>query len=395
MAVKCADSTHLREVFLTFLKLGFTAFGGPIAHLGYFQAVFVEQKHWLTPAAYAELVALCQFIPGPASSQVGFAIGFQRAGINGAIAAWLAFTLPSALIMLSIGISLISIDLTAYQGLLKGLKITAVAVVAWALWTMARQLTPDNPRRLIAVIAALVALLFPGVFGQLGGIFLGVLLSTWLVKTVSTDRSDKGLEIHVPKRIAKLSTLLFCTGLIILPWVAMTSHSHSMALVDAMYRAGALVFGGGHVVLPLLHAETVNTGLINADDFLAGYGVAQAMPGPLFSFSAFIGAQSGGILMALIALISIFLPGCFLLLAVLPLWQGVKHQVRLRQALMGINAAVVGLLAAALYNPVMTTGIHHWQDALLALILLGLLATARISVLIVVMLGAIAGYAFL
>lgn len=388
------STTPVRDVFLTFLKLGLTAFGGPVAHLGYFQAVFVEQKRWLTPQAYAELVALCQFIPGPASSQVGFAIGLQRAGISGAIAAWTAFTLPSALLMLFLGISLVALDLTAYQGLLQGLKVTAVAVVCWALWSMARSLTPDYRRRLIALLAAAVALLLPGVWGQLGALLLGALLSLVLINPVTQTQDGPGLQINISSRLAGISATLFIAGLVLLPALARLSQTPLLTLSDAMYRAGSLVFGGGHVVLPLLHAETVNQGLINADDFLAGYGAAQAMPGPLFSFSAFIGAQSG-ILAAAIALVSIFLPGCLLLIAVLPVWQTLRHQRRLRQTLSGVNAAVVGLLAAALYDPVITAGIHQWQDALLAVVLLGLLATGRIPVWLLVPLGGLAGYALL
>ncbi|MFN3881681.1 MAG: chromate efflux transporter [Nitrincola lacisaponensis] len=388
------STTPVRDVFLTFLKLGLTAFGGPVAHLGYFQAVFVEQKRWLTPQAYAELVALCQFIPGPASSQVGFAIGLQRAGISGAIAAWTAFTLPSALLMLFLGISLVALDLTAYQGLLQGLKVTAVAVVCWALWSMARSLTPDYRRRLIALLAAAVALLLPGVWGQLGALLLGALLSLVLINPVTQTQDGPGLQINISSRLAGISATLFIAGLVLLPALALLSQTPLLTLSDAMYRAGSLVFGGGHVVLPLLHAETVNQGLINADDFLAGYGAAQAMPGPLFSFSAFIGAQSG-ILAAAIALVSIFLPGCLLLIAVLPVWQTLRHQRRLRQTLSGVNAAVVGLLAAALYDPVITAGIHQWQDALLAVVLLGLLATGRIPVWLLVPLGGLAGYALL
>lgn len=388
------STTPVRDVFLTFLKLGLTAFGGPVAHLGYFQAVFVEQKRWLTPQAYAELVALCQFIPGPASSQVGFAIGLQRAGISGAIAAWTAFTLPSALLMLFLGISLVALDLTAYQGLLQGLKVTAVAVVCWALWSMARSLTPDYRRRLIALLAAAVALLLPGVWGQLGALLLGALLSLVLINPVTQTQDGPGLQINISSRLAGISATLFIAGLVLLPALALLSQTPLLTLSDAMYRAGSLVFGGGHVVLPLLHAETVNQGLINADDFLAGYGAAQAMPGPLFSFSAFIGAQSG-ILAAAIVLVSIFLPGCLLLIAVLPVWQTLRHQRRLRQTLSGVNAAVVGLLAAALYDPVIIAGIHQWQDALLAVVLLGLLATGRIPVWLLVPLGGLAGYALL
>ncbi|KGK43196.1 hypothetical protein LH51_01385 [Nitrincola sp. A-D6] len=382
-------------VFITFLQLGFTSFGGPVAHLGYFQTVFVQQKRWISAEAYAELVALCQFIPGPASSQVGFGIGLQRAGIAGAVAAWLGFTLPSALLMLLLGVTLVNLELSAYQGLLQGLKITAVAVVCWALWSMAKSLTPDYQRRSIALVAAGIALLLPGIFGQLGGLLLGALLAPWLVKTTRLTSDQAGLQVPISTRLALTAAMLFSTTLLLLPLLAIYTQNSSVLISDAMYRAGALVFGGGHVVLPLLHAETVNTGLISADDFLAGYGVAQAMPGPLFSFAAFIGAHSGGVLMALVALVAIFLPGCLLLIAILPIWQKLRQHHWLRQVLGGINAAVVGLLAAALYDPVITAGIRQWQDALLALVLLGLLATGRVPVWLLVPLGALAGYSLL
>lgn len=383
------------EVFIAFLQLGFTSFGGPVAHLGYFQTVFVQQKRWLSAEAYAELVALCQFIPGPASSQVGFGIGLQRAGIAGAIAAWVGFTLPSALLMLLLGVTLVNLDLSAYQGLLQGLKITAVAVVCWALWSMAKSLTPDYRRRSIALVAAGIALLLPGIFGQLGGLLLGALLAPWLVKTTSLTSDQAGLQVPISTRLALTAAVLFSATLLLLPLLAIYTQNSLVLISDAMYRAGALVFGGGHVVLPLLHAETVSTGLISADDFLAGYGVAQAMPGPLFSFAAFIGAHSGGALMALVALTAIFLPGCLLLIAILPVWQKLRRHHWLRQVLGGINAAVVGLLAAALYDPVITAGIRQWQDALLALVLLGLLATGRVPVWLLVPLGALAGYSLL
>lgn len=388
-------SNNVFEVFINFLQLGLTSFGGPVAHLGFFQTVFVQQKRWISAEAYAELVALCQFIPGPASSQVGFGIGLQRAGLAGAIAAWMGFTLPSALLMLLLGVTLVNLDLSAYQGLLQGLKITAVAVVCWALWNMARSLTPDYRRRGIALLAAAVALILPGIFGQLGALLLGAFLAPWLVKTTNLTSEQAGLQVPISTRLALTAAVLFSATLLLLPLLAIYTQNSLVLISDAMYRSGALVFGGGHVVLPLLHAETVNTSLIHADDFLAGYGVVQAMPGPLFSFAAFIGAHSGGALMALVALVAIFLPGCLLLIAILPVWQKLRRHHWLRQVLGGINAAVVGLLAAALYDPVITAGIHQWQHALLALALLGLLATGRVPVWLLVPLGALAGYSLL
>ncbi len=388
-------SNNVFEVFINFLQLGLTSFGGPVAHLGFFQTVFVQQKRWISAEAYAELVALCQFIPGPASSQVGFGIGLQRAGIAGALAAWVGFTLPSAVLMLLLGVTLVNLELSAYLGLIQGLKLTAVAVVCWALWNMARSLTPDYRRRGIALLAAAVALILPGIFGQLGALLLGALLAPWLVKTPPLAHDQSGLQVPISTRVAITAAVLFSGGLLLLPLLTVNTQSSSLLIGDAMYRAGALVFGGGHVVLPLLHAETVNTGLISADDFLTGYGLAQAMPGPLFSFAAFIGALSGGALMAILALVAIFLPGCLLLIALLPVWQKLRRHHWLRRVLGGINAAVVGLLAAALYDPVITAAIHQWQDILLALVLLGLLATGRIPVWLLVPLGALAGYSLL
>lgn len=392
---KTAESAAVKEVFITFLKLGLSAFGGPVAHLGFFQAVFVEQKRWLSSSAYAELVALCQFIPGPASSQVGFAIGLHRVGIKGAIAAWIGFTLPSAILMFLLGISLFHLDLSHYDGLLQGLKISAVAVVSWALWSMAKTLTPDLPRRGIALTAAVVALMIPGVLGQLGALVCGALLAYLLLTPKPLNAQVEGLKIHLSKSIAIISGLLFLVGLMVLPILAFNTNHSLLLLSDSMYRAGSLVFGGGHVVLPLLHAETVNQQLVTADNFLAGYGAAQAMPGPLFSFSAFIGAQANGSLGALIAVVSIFLPGCLLLLAILPAWQAIRTNARLQQLLLGVNAAVVGLLAAALYNPVIISGIRDWKDLLLACVLLSLLASVRLPVLLLVIMGALAGWLFL
>ncbi|MCC5808978.1 MAG: chromate efflux transporter [Ectothiorhodospiraceae bacterium] len=378
------------EVFLAFLKLGLTSFGGPIAHLGFFQTVFVQERKWLDSQAYAELVALCQFLPGPASSQVGFAIGLHRAGLGGALAAWLAFTAPSAIIMIAFGAGFAALDLADYGGIIHGLKVAAVAVVAWALWGMARGLTPDLKRLLIAVVALTLALLIPTAAGQISAIVAGALLAPWLVPQPDTP-GGSGLRVPVSRFIAVLAATLFAALLVGLPLAAALTDATGVGVADSMFRAGALVFGGGHVVLPLLHAETVATGMVGADEFLAGYGLAQALPGPLFAFGGLLGTSAGGMAMGLLAIVAIFLPGCLLVLAVLPFWKQVRENPRVRRHLGGVNAAVVGILAAAFYDPVITAGILHWQDVLLALAVFAALATGRIPVWLLVPLAAVAG----
>lgn len=379
------------QIFTVFLKLGLTSFGGPIAHLGFFQQEFVERRRWLSADAYAELVALCQFMPGPASSQVGFAIGLQRAGLPGALAAWLGFTLPSALIMIACGAWLVALDPASYAGAVQGLKLAAVAVVAWALWGMARSLAPDWQRRVIVIIAALAALLLGGVGGQLLALAIGALLAVWLVPP-QPAMAAQAAPPSLGRRPALLALTLFATLLLVLPLLALQLGGTDWCIADAMYRAGALVFGGGHVVLPLLHAETVTTGLISEDHFLAGYGIAQALPGPLFAFGSLIGTSAGGIGTGLLATLMIFLPGCLLILAALPFWQRLRGNPRLRRHVAGINAAVVGLLAAALWDPVLTQAIHHWHDLPAALLVLALLASGRVPVWLLVSLAGLVGW---
>jgi chromate transporter len=378
------------EVFLAFLKLGLTSFGGPIAHLGFFQTAFVQQRKWLDSHAYAELVALCQFLPGPASSQVGFAIGLHRAGLRGALAAWLGFTAPSAAIMIAFGAGLAAFDLTSYSGILHGFKVAAVAVVAWALWGMARGLTPDLRRLFIAAVAAGMAVGIPTVAGQVGAIVMGALLAPLLVPQPALPTGG-GLDVPLARGGALVAGALFVVGLLGLPLVAANTDSNAIGVVDSLYRAGALVFGGGHVVLPLLHTETVATGMVGREAFLAGYGVAQALPGPLFAFGGLLGTSVGGIALGLLAIVAIFLPGCLLVLAVLPFWKHVRENRRVRRHLGGVNAAVVGLLAAAFYDPVITAGILQWQDAALALGLFLALASGRIPVWALIPVAGFAG----
>ncbi|MDQ2069192.1 chromate efflux transporter [Natronospira bacteriovora] len=384
------------EVFRVFLLLGLTSFGGPIAHLGFFQKEFVERRRWLASDTYAELIALCQFLPGPASSQAGFAIGLHRAGLTGALAAWLAFTLPSAIIMIALASGLALFEPGDYEGAVRALKAAAVGVVAWAVWGMARSLTPDWQRLLIAALAVATTLGLPLLLGltavgQIGAIVLGALLAPLLVPKVAVQTgSPLALPFH--RRGGLLAGGLFLALLMGLPFMAWLSPATWLTISDAMYRAGALVFGGGHVVLPLLHAETVATGMMDEDTFLAGYGAAQALPGPLFAFGGFVGTVAGGIGIGLLALTIIFLPGMLILLAILPFWARVRENQRLRRHLAGVNAAVVGILAAAFYDPVLTAGIADWRDGLIALAVLTTLATGRLPIWLLIIIAAGAGW---
>lgn len=357
-------------MFTVFLGLGLTSFGGPVAHLGYFRETFVVRRRWLTERAYADLVALCQFLPGPASSQVGMGIGLQRAGIRGLFAAWVAFTLPSAIALVAFGYGL-----SAFGGdraWIDGLKAAAVAVVIHAVLGMARTLTPDLQRTLLAVAAMLATLALTGAAGQvLVIIAAGAIGYLWLRPIDDVGEDDGGLAVPVGRRTGAACLAVFALLLVALPLAAATVSHGGLTLFDSFYRAGSLVFGGGHVVLPLLESGTVQTGLVDEDTFLAGYGAAQAVPGPLFTFAAFLGSvtTSGptGVLGAGIALIAIFLPSMLLMIGALPYWQRLRQSPQVQRALMGVNAGVVGLLAAALVTPVISSGIGSWRAALLAL----------------------------
>lgn len=353
-----------REVFLTFLKLGLTSFGGPIAHLGYFRDELVVRRKWLTEQSYGDLVALCQFLPGPASSQVGFALGLLRAGPLGAAAAWTAFTLPSAVLLVLLALGTGAIDGPVGDGLLHGLKLVAVAVVAQAIWGMARSLTPDRQRAAIALAAIFIVVLAPTAIGQVAAIVMGG-LAGWLLCR-SEPEAPAHLDFAVSRAVGISSLVLFGILLLGLPLLALTG-AEPLRIIDAFYRSGALVFGGGHVVLPLLEAEVVRTGWISADAFLAGYGLTQAVPGPLFTFAAYLGTVIGGIGGAVLALLAIFLPGFLLLVGVLPFWNGLRSRPWAQAALRGANAAVVGLLGAALYHPVWTGAVLTPLDFALAL----------------------------
>lgn len=374
-AAAAAGRTSAVGIFAVFLKLGCTSFGGPVAHVGYFRTEFVARRRWLTDAAYADLVALCQFLPGPASSQVGIALGLARGGLAGALAAWLGFTLPSALALVAFGLLLAHWG-TFTGAWLHGLKVVAVAVVAQALWGMGRSLCPDRARASMAIAAAVIAAAAPGVMGQVGVIVGGGLIGLLALRTTA-DFPHSPLPVPVNKRAGMIVLALFLGLLVALPLAASYSGAYALHLADSFYRAGSLVFGGGHVVLPVLRAEVVPPGWVGEQAFLAGYGAAQAVPGPLFTFAAYLGAVSSqspnGWLGASIALISIFLPAFLLVIGALPLWESARRHPAMQRAMLGVNAAVVGLLLAAFYQPVWTGAINSPQDfglAALALLLL-------------------------
>lgn len=360
-------------VFLIFLRLGLTSFGGPVAHLGYFRDEFVTRRQWLSERIYADLVALCQFLPGPASSQVGMALGLSRAGHVGALAAWAGFTLPSAMAMILLAMGMAGYGEALPAGVLHGLKVVAVAVVAQAVWGMGRQLCPDAPRIALMVASSGAVLLLPSAWGQVGVIALAALAGLLLFSPAQEAGHDP-LPMDVRHRTGLFWLALFLVLLIGLPVLASLFPNPGLAMVDAFYRAGALVFGGGHVVLPLLQAEVVPAGRVGSDAFLAGYGAAQAVPGPLFTFAAFLGASMNegpsGWLGGMIGLLAIFAPSFLLVAGALPFWERLRSHARMRAALSGINAAVVGLLLAALYQPVWTGAIRAPQDIGLALVAL-------------------------
>ncbi len=382
------------EVFVTFLKLGVTSFGGPIAHLGYFRDELVVRRKWIDEAGYADLVALCQFLPGPASSQVGFALGLLRAGPLGALAAWMAFTLPSAILLFFFAMVAASIEGPVGTGLLHGLKIVAVAVVAQAVWGMAKSLAPDRERASIALAGVICVVFLAGAFGQILALAVGAIAGLAFCRTNAT-REPAHLAFRVPKSIGYIALATFALLLAFLPLFAAMAGSQGLSLFDAFYRAGALVFGGGHVVLPLLQSEVVATGWVTEDAFIAGYGATQAVPGPLFTFAAYLGAvvgpQPNGIAGAAIALIAIFLPGMLLLVGALPFWEGFRRHLMAQAAMRGANAAVVGILGAALYDPVWTSAIFTQKDFALALTGFILLTVWKTPPWIVVVISAIGG----
>jgi len=360
--------SHLFDVFIIFLRLGLTSFGGPIAHLGFFHNEFVKKRQWLSENGYADLVALCQFLPGPASSQVGMAIGLSKAGVSGAIAAWVGFTLPSALLMVLFAVGISTFEVGDHA-VLHGLKVVAVSVVAQALWGMGKNLCPDKQRATIAVVAAIVSLQVSSAFVQVGVIILGGIVG-WLFLRKSSELPHTPIHYKISKKMGALFLSIFILILCGLPMAVQLNDSNHLKLFDSFFRAGSLVFGGGHVVLPLLQAEVVPPGWVTNEAFMAGYGAAQAIPGPLFSFSAFLGAvasvASSIWIGAGLCLVAVFLPSFLLIMGALPFWEQLRQHKEVRFAMLGINAAVVGLLLSAFFNPVWTSAIHNSKDFALA-----------------------------
>ena len=396
------DSTpSVAEVGAAFLKLGLTSFGGPVAHLGYFHAEFVERRKWLSDAAYADLVALCQFLPGPASSQVGMALGMMRAGWLGALIAWAAFTLPSAIVLAALAMGLGASSSSAAAGVLHGLKIVAVSVVAQALWGMAKNLCTDSRRCTLAMLATCAVLLLPGGWTQWSVMIIGALLGwLWLEPASSFDAgASAGLNTGISRRTGALLLLVFVAALLLLPLAAHLWPTPALQAFQAFYQAGALVFGGGHVVLPLLQSAVQAPGWVSADQFLTGYAAAQAVPGPLFTLAAYLGAllplgaTLSGPFGAMLSLLAIFAPAALLVLGALPFWNSLRGHAATRRALAGVNACVVGILGAALYDPVWTSAIHNRLDLALALLCFGCLNWLRLPAFAVVLLGAVAGAA--
>ncbi len=383
-------------IFLAFLRLGLISFGGPIAHLGYFRSEFVNRRKWLSDEAYSDIVALAQFVPGPASSQTGFALGLMHGGLPGGIAAWTGFTLPSALLMVLAAYGLGYAESSAAQGLIHGLKLLAVAVVAQAVWSMGRNLCPDRQRAGFAFAAAAALIATPSAGLQLAVIAAGALFGLRFLQT-NIQAAPASFGIRISQTSAFLAICAFFLLLAGLPAVAALSQNSVAALANAFYRTGALVFGGGHFVLPLLQETVVKPGWVGRDDFLAGYGAAQALPGPLFTFAAFLGAKSTvgprGVEGALVALIAIFLPGMLLVYGVLPFWDRLRTRTGIRGALNGVNAAVVGILGAALYEPIWTSTIVRPLDAALALLAFAALTVAKLPVFVVVAMAAALGMA--
>lgn len=382
-------------VFLVFLRLGLISFGGPVAHLGYFRTEFVDRRKWLSDRQFGELVALCQFLPGPASSQVGFAVGMLRAGLPGALLAFAAFTLPSALVMLALAVGAASVGGTAAEGAIRGLLVVAVAVVAQAVWGMSRTLTPDRQRAGIAVVGALLVLVVGGPLSQIAALVLGALAGVvWCRRPPATDGHAHPVFAG-SRRAAVVSLSVFVLLLAGMPVVVAVTGNGALALFDAFYRSGALVFGGGHVVLPLLDAAVVQSGWVSSDQFLTGYAAAQAVPGPLFTFATYLGALAsagpGGIAGAALATAAIFLPGFLLLAGVLPFWSRVQRYGWAGAAMRGASAAVVGILAAALYDPVFVEAVTG--PATFGLALAGFIALTvfRAPPWILVLVGGVGG----
>src|SRR5689334_18162890 len=384
----------LLEVLWVSTRLGLTSFGGPIAHLGYFHEEYVRRRKWIDEQSYADLVALCQFLPGPASSQVGIAIGIARARLLGGLTAWLGFTIPSALALVAFAFGIGAFASTADAGWLHGLKVVAVAVVAQAVWGMARSLCPDRERATIAILASLVTLAWQSAIGQLLSIAIAGIVGL-IIFPGTASSSLSHMRFPIGKKTGTAAWIIFFVLLLGLPLLRQLWASHALEVFDSFFRVGSLVFGGGHVVLPLLQSEVVNPGWVTNEQFVAGYGAAQAVPGPLFTFSAYLGAiraaPPNGWAGAALALVAIFLPSFLLLIGALPFWDVLRARPAFQSALKGINAAVVGLLLTALYKPVWTSAIFAPADFGLGLVAFGLLMFWKFPPWLVVAISAIGG----
>ncbi len=379
----------LIEILFISTRLGLTSFGGPVAHLGYFHEEYVRRRKWMDEKSYADLVALCQFLPGPASSQVGMGIGIMRAGVLGGIVSFIGFTLPSVIALILFAIILQGLDM-ADAGWIHGLKIVAVAVVAHAILGMAKKLTPDLKRKAIALLALVVILLWQTAFSQIGVILLSAFIGFLLFKQHKHD-DEARIDFPISRRLAVICLVIFFGLLFLLPFLRELTSLEWIALFDSFYRSGSLVFGGGHVVLPLLEREFVPTGWLTEEAFLAGYGAAQAVPGPLFTFAAYIGAVIEGWQGGLLATFAIFLPAFLLILGTLPFWDSLRRNPKIKGALMGVNAAVVGILIAAFYHPIWTSSILAPLDFAFASVLFSMLVFWKLPPWIVVMTGAVGG----
>jgi len=392
--VRSQNQGSVLEVLWVATRLGLTSFGGPIAHLGYFHEEYVKRRKWIDEQSYADLVALCQFLPGPASSQVSIAIGIARAGLPGGFAAWLGFTLPSALALIAFAFGIGAFANAGDVGWLHGLKVVAVAVVAQAVWGMARSLCPDRERVTLAILASIVTLAWPTAFGQLSSIAIAGIVGS-IIFPGTPSASVSHIRFPVTKRTGIIAWIIFFSLLIGLPLLRQITTSHALEVFDSFFRVGSLVFGGGHVVLPLLQTEVVGPGWVTNEQFVAGYGAAQAVPGPLFTFAAYLGAVMGtepnGWTGALLTLVAIFLPSFLLVIGALPFWDLLRSTPVFQSALKGVNAAVVGLLLTALYTPVWTSAIHSPADFGLGLVAVALLIFWKCPPWLVVILTAIGG----
>lgn len=385
-----SNSGKLLEIFMTALKLGLTSFGGPVAHLGYFKDEYVDRKKWLDDKLYADIIALCQFLPGPASSQVGISIGMMRGGILGGVLSWLGFTMPSVIVLVVFAMLYLQMDISD-QAFISSLKVVAVAVVLHAIMGMAKNLTPDKPRIIIAIIASGVMLLYPNVWVQILTILGGALIGFVLLQKRERTKIEI-FNINIPKKVSYYSLAALSGLLVLMPLLANWINNIYITLFDVFFRVGAIVFGGGHVVLPMIEREIVPAGLISPDAFLAGYGMAQAVPGPLFTFASYLGAIIADVPGAIVATIAVFLPSFLLIIAALPFLAQLRENHYFQSALMGVNATVVGILVAAFYDPVLTSGIVSGADFFLGLVLFMLLIIWKLPAWSIVVIGVGLGY---